>query len=156
MADNLIRVEVHGLKELERALSRFPRESKKYLAQAGNEAATRVVLQTQGLKKYPPATDANSPPVPYYIRGRGMQYKSGNTGKSERLGTQFYVESKDYKTAIGNRASYAKYVVGDDQAHFMKPKGWRTLRDVVNEKMPDIVKVYDAWVEKLLRGIGLK
>jgi hypothetical protein len=157
MPDDFIRIEVKGLKELQAAIAKFPQQSAKYLGQAGEEAAKRVLFTTEGLKKYPPAGAANAPPTPYYIRGRGTQYKSGNTGKSEKLGTQWYAKRQGYTTLVGNRASYAKWVHGDeDQASFMAPKGWRKLLEVAKEKMDDILKVYDAWVDKLLKDVGLK
>ena len=155
--DNFIRIEVKGLKELEAAIAKFPQQSAKYMGQAGEEVAKKVIFTTEGLKKYPPLTDANAPPTPYYIRGRGTQTKSGNTGKSEKLGTLWYAKAQGYSTAVGNRASYAKYVHGDDdQATFMAPKGWRKLKEVAEEKITEITKVYDAWVGKLLKDIGLK
>lgn len=156
MADDPIHIEIKGLDKLEKAIKRFPSEAKKYLGQAGGEAAERVVFKIQGLKKYPPATSANQPPAPYYIRGRGMQYKNYNDMRSEKLGTKWYSKAEGYETRIGNIASYAKYVHGDDdQASFMEPKGWRKLKEATQEKIADITKVYQAWVDKLLRDIGL-
>jgi len=156
MPDDFIKIEVEGIEKITAALARFPREIAKYMQQAGSEAAKRAILPTQGLKKYPGTTAANAPPVPYYIRGRGTQTAHGNLGNSERLGTQWYIKaSKSFSTEIGNRASYAKYVHGEEQASFMGPKGWRKLGDVVKEKMGDIVKVYQAWVDKLIRDLGL-
>lgn len=158
MPDEFITIDVKNLEKLIQALNKFPRQAARYLDGAGKEAASRVILPTEGLKKYPRATAANRPPYPYYIRGRGTQTSPRhNTMTSERLGTHWYVKtSKDnYSTIIGNPVSYAKYVVGDQQAHFMTPKGWRKLREVVEEKISDITKVYDAWIDKLLKGVGL-
>jgi hypothetical protein len=155
MAD-AIKVEVRGAKELEKAIKRFPAEANKYMRQAGQEAADRVVLPTQGLRKYPPATSANAPPTPYYIRGRGTQYQTRNTGTSERLGTQWYTKPVDYGIEIGNRASYAKWVHSDEmQAGHIAPKGWRKLREATEEQMDKITKVYQAWVDKLIKAVGL-
>ena len=150
-----VQITVKGLDRLIKGLGRFPREIARYMSQAGHEAGEDVILKTEGLRKYPPATSANQPPTPYYIRGRGTQYKSGNRGNSERLGTQFYVKREGWNTAIGNRASYAKYVVGEQQASFMKPKGWKKLFDVAKDKKAKIQKVYQAWVDKALRDFGL-
>lgn len=151
----VIKVTITGLKELQAAIAKFPKQSAIYLGKAGKEAADRVILPEEGLKKYPPATGANAPPTPYYIRGVGTQYLSKNLGNSERLGTQWYVKSASFKTEIGNRASYAKWVHGEEQASFMAPKGWRKLTEVAKEKLADITKVYDAWVKKLLKDIKL-
>jgi hypothetical protein len=150
-----VKISVEGLDKLIKGLERFPREIARYMSQAGHEAGEDVILPTQGLRKYPPATAANMPPTPYYIRGRGTQLKRGNLGNSERLGTQFYIKRTGWNTAIGNRASYAKYVIGEQQASFMAPKGWRKLFDVAKDKKAKIQKVYQAWVDKALRDFGL-
>jgi hypothetical protein len=142
---------------LQAALRKFPKLATRYLQAAGVEAHKRVILQTPGIK-YPPMTDANRPPVPYYIRGRGTQTAHGNLGNSERLGTQWYTKPAGTGTWIGNRASYAQYVHGDEdeQAKAMAAIGWKRLIDVINARMPEIVKVYQAWVNKLLVACGLK
>jgi hypothetical protein len=117
------------------------------------EAAQRVILPTQGLQI--PTETANMPPIST-IRGQGTQYASYNKGNSERYGSQFYVEPGGYlETAIGNRASYADYVGGEGQASFMAPKGWRKLFDVAKEKIADITKVYQAWIDKTIQELGL-
>lgn len=152
---DFIKIEVIGIERIQAALHKFPREISRYMGQAGSEAASRVILPTEGLKKYPPATGANSPPAPYYIRGRGTQGVNKFYATSERLGTRWTTKTTGTKTEIGNSASYAKWVHGEEQAHFMGPKGWRRLVDVVEEKMGDIKKVYQAWVDKLIRDLGL-
>ena len=157
MPGDFIRIE--GLESIDKlllALKRFPQQVKRNLGAAGLEAVKRVIFPVQGLKRYPPATAANQPPTPYYIRGRGTQYKSRHTGSSVRYGTQWYSKSQGYATEIGNRASYARWLAGEEQARHMAPKGWRKLIDVVNEKMADITKVYQAWIDRTLREIGLK
>ena len=150
-----IQIEIKGLDRLMKGVSRFPKEIARYMSQAGHEASNSVILDTQGLKRYPPATGANAPPTPYYIRGRGTQTARGNKGNSERMGTQFYTKRTGWTTAIGNRASYARWVVGETQASFMKPKGWRKLFDVAKEKKGDIQRVYQAWVSKCIRDLGV-
>lgn len=151
-----IKITVEGLDKVTASLSKFPRQIAKYLQAAGREAASRQVLPTEGLKKYPPATGANRPPTPYYIRGRGTQLKSRNLYNSERLGTQWYVKGVDkYNTELGNRASYAQFVHGERQAANMALKGWKKLTDVVEEKMPQIKEVYRAWIDKLISDLNL-
>jgi hypothetical protein len=149
-----IKITVVGLDKLQASFNKFPREIAKYVEQAGDEASKNI-LKTEGLQKYPPATAANAPPTPYYIRGRGTQTKSGNKGNSERLGTQWVVEKRNLATMIGNRASYAKWVHGEEQASFMKPKRWRILVDVAKEKVPQITKIYQAWISKCIKDLGL-
>lgn len=150
-----ISVRIKGLDKLRAALKGAPDELKKAMQPAAEEIGHEI-LGTEGLQKYPPAGDANNPPTPYYIRGRGTQYAGGNANNSERYGTQFYVESAEYKTTIGNRASYAPYLAGEDtQASFMGAKGWRKLIEVAREKIEDIARIYGGWVARKLKELGL-
>ena len=154
--DSILKIEVKGLDKVMSKLDKFPKEIQSHIAQAGKEAAERVLLKTQGLKKYPPATAANQPPAPYYVRGRGMQYVKRNNMSSERLGTRWTVESKNLQTKIGNSASYAKWVHGDDtQAKAMEKIGWKKLFATAKLKVGDITKVYQAWINKLIKDLGL-
>jgi len=153
----MIRIEIKGLENLQQALLRFPKMAGKYLYAAGQEAARGVILPTEGLQKYPPATEANFLPTPYYIRGRGMQ-RAGirkpayNDGKSERYGTQWTVTPyRDTAVKISNRASYAVYLAGEKQARKTGEKGWRILAEVANEKIEQIKQVYQAWIDKWIR-----
>ena len=154
MADDFIHVEVDGIDKIQSGLDRFPVEIPRYMKAAGKEASEEI-LETEGLRKYPPAGPANQPPAPYYIRGRGMQYQSGNDFRSERLGTQFYVEAPTMQTIIGNRASYAPYVIGAAQARWMANIGWRKLLDVAKEKIGNITEIYNGWVKKCIDDLGL-
>ena len=164
MPEEGLRIEIKGLDKLVAAFEKFPKQIARAMSQAGHEAGRDVILPTPGLKKYPPKTAANTPPEPYYIRGRGMQYKSGNTGGSERLGTQWSVLRRGAQTYIGNRASYAQWVHGDEQGEGQamqmgraakRPKGWARLRGVVQDKMAKITRVYQNWVDKVIRDLGL-
>lgn len=162
------KIELQNADKLQAAISKFPREAQRYLSAAGKEAA-ELILNTEGLRKYPPSTEANEPGRTvtvtlggkevtfrrgYYIRGRGMQvpvrgggYRS--LGNSERLGSQWFVQREGYGTAISNRASYARYVVGDEQASWMAVIGWRKLGDVATQRLTEITEIYTRWVDKL-------
>ena len=149
-------IKVEGLDKILAAMDKFPTQVARNMQQAGDEAAKRVLFKTTGILPYPPETAANQPPTPYYIRGRGTQLKSRNLGNSEKMGTLFYTEKSGVMdTIVGNRASYARYVVGTEQAHFMKPKGWRILFEVAEEKIGQITKVYQAWINKTIKDVGL-
>ena len=165
MPDN-VHVEIKGLARLQAAFRAFPKQVARNISQAVHEAAKDVILPTKGLQRYPPATDANRPPTPYYKRGTGMQTsKSRNLMNSENLGKQWYVRRVGAEGKIGNRASYAKWVHGDPkegegQAREMSqsakiPKGWRILKEVADEKIGKITSVYSNWVGKTLRDLGL-
>jgi hypothetical protein len=162
-----LHVKITGLDRLKNIFGAFKADSKAYLNAAGLEAGEEVV-NTEGLRKYPPPTAANAPPAPYYIRGRGMQlggtkrgeggrFVSRNDGKSERYGTQFYVRAEGLKTAVGNRARYAHWLTDEQkQARAMQRIGWRKLIDVAREKQPNIVKIFEGWINKYFKDKGLK
>ena len=129
----------------------MPRKIEKYLGQAGHEAADDVIFPETGLQKYPPETYRNRPPVPYYERGAGMWTASGLDKSSEILGKQWYAKPDGLDMRIGNRASYAKWVHGDDtQAAAMDRIGWRKLFKTAKDKVGGIKKVYNAWVAKAI------
>lgn len=150
-----INIEVEGLDKVIAKLHKFPVEIAKNFSAAGAEAAKDVILPTEGLQNYPPSTSANEPPVPYYIRGRGTQYATRNLMTSERLGTRWVVERKGFSTIVGNPVSYSRYVHGDEQARWMKAIGWKKLFDVAKEKIGDIKRVYQAWIDKTIKDLGL-
>jgi len=156
MASELMSIEIKGWEKIQKALKKFPGKIEKYLGQAGHEVANRVILPEKGLQTYPPETDANRPPVPYYIRGVGMETEKGNYHNSENLGKQWYTERDGLDIQIGNRASYAKWVHGDDdQRANMARIGWKKLYKTAKEKVGGIKKVYNAWVAKAIKDLGL-
>jgi hypothetical protein len=152
MSDFLI--EVVGLEKLQAKLDSFPRQIQKYMVSAGKESAKKV-LNVIGLKRYPPAGAGNRPPLPYYVRGIGMQYGSYNSGSSEQYGKRWDVKGEGYGVRVGNTASYAKYLAGEKQAKAMAEIGWRKLLAVAKEKLPEIRKIYQAWVDKCIHDLGL-
>lgn len=173
---DFFKIELTNSDALKKAFADFSKETNQYLSQAGQESA-KLILETEGLRKYPPATAANEPGRTvevtfgngrtatfrrgYYVRGRGMfsPIRGGGynfTASSERFGTQWYVLKIPGGVTIGNRASYAPFLAGDNQARAMGEIGWRKLTEVTQEKLPEITKIYDAWVDKLLIKVGLK
>lgn len=156
MTETILKIEVKGLDKILAKFNQFPKEIARAMSQAGHQAAERDLLPTLGLKTYPSETAANKPPTPYYIRGRGMQYKSGNAKNSENLGKRWYVHREGAETTIGNSASYAKWVHGDDdQAEAMATIGWKKLFKTAQDKIGEITKTYQAWVDKLIKDLGL-
>lgn len=156
MTQPALEVELKGLDKLNKALKQFPKKVIKNLGAAGKEAAEDVILPTEGLRNYPPETAANKPPTPFYIRGVGTQTQSRNYLNSERLGTKWNVTSRGYETKVSNPASYARYVHGEEQAGAMAEIGWKKLYDTAKKKLKQITRVYQGWVDKTLRDVGLK
>lgn len=156
MTDSTIRIKVEGLDKIVNSLDRVGDDFNTYMKGAGIESAN-AILDVRGLRKYPPATGANQPPPPFYIRGRGMQTSAGrNNGRSERLGTRWEILYRGANTEIRNPVTYARWVHGDGQARPMANIGWRKLTEVAVEKISVITSVYDRWVTKLLRKSGLE
>ena len=154
-----ITIKVEGLDVLERNMDALANDLPRYMGMAGEEIGTEI-LDTPGIRIYPPATRANQPPPPYYVRGQGMQYASGNKGNSERYGTRYTVKSEGYTTVIENGASYAGYLAGlslsEPPARHMQAIGWRSLFEVAKEKTENIRKIYQGWVNKLIRDKHLE
>jgi hypothetical protein len=152
MTEMSLEIKMHGLLK---TIRKAPREFAIALRGAGREAGTEII-ETQGLKSYPPATSANMPPTPYYIRGRGMQYANSNDGRSERYGTQWNIKIKPYGVIIGNRASYAPFVGGDPPALHMSRKGWKSLVGIGRSKIGVVRRIYELWIARAIKRAGFK
>jgi len=154
VANEILTIQVIGLDKVIAAFGRFPNQIGRYMGLAGIQAGQKII-QTKGLAQYPPATAANVPPTPYYIRGRGTQTAHGNLGNSQNYGKSYTVEGVPYGVRIGNSASYAKYLGGEEQVHWAGPRGWRKVFDVAKEKLDIIRQVYNDWIAKCIRDLGL-
>lgn len=150
-----ITIDVKGLDKVIAKLNKFPKEIARNFSAAGAESAKDVILPTEGLQNYPPMTAANAPPVPYYKRNLGTQYATRNLMNSEQLGKKWNVQRKGFSTIIGNPVSYARYVHGEEQAKAMAGIGWKKLFAVAKQKIKAIQKVYQAWVNKTIKDLGL-
>jgi hypothetical protein len=113
----------------------IPREQENAIEEILDESAAQ-------LQEYPPETDANQPPPPYYIRGvgqigRGGQLTSGK--ESQLLDANWQIEmtsSADGVTGIlRNVASYSGYVHDASpeapQMPWHRDTGWPIAVDVV-------------------------
>jgi predicted DNA-binding protein (MmcQ/YjbR family) len=163
-----IDLKIEGLEKVNQKFSSF-RELPHYLKGAGIEASNKI-LNTRGLRRYPPATEANMPPAPYYKRGVGMQlhgvrhdgrrFISGNLKNSQQLGKRWQVVPYGRNsTKISNPVTYAPYVHGGQPsykpARHMEKIGWKSLFLTAIEKTEEITKIYQNWVNQLLRKHGL-
>ena len=146
---------VNGLDKLLAAFGKAPREVVKALQNAAAESS-KEIIETQGLKNYPPMTKANKPPTPYYVRGYGTQYKSYLKPTSENMKQKWYVRREGIGARIGNPVSYAKWVHGDEQADAMAKIGWRKLVDVARDKLPKIQRIYQRLINMAIKKAGFK
>ena len=107
-----------------------------------------VDLTAQNAAVYPPETEANQPPTPYYIRGTGTQYSTGNRGESRQLNTNWtkLVELVD-NGAVGtvdNKTPYGLYVHGlaPYQRYYHKDNKWRTVGKIASDVKPKVNAVF--------------
>jgi hypothetical protein len=147
----LITIKIKGLDKVQKNIDRFGNDLPVFLQGARLEVADEI-LKTKGLRSYPPATKANFPPTPFYIRGRGTQTSgTRNTGSSERLGTRWEVVPYGrIGVKISNPVSYAKYVHGEEQARAMEKIGWAKLVDTAQSKIGVITATYEKWIHRLI------
>jgi len=98
-----VSVDITGLNEMQARFKFIAQKSPTYLSAAAKEAIELHVLNEEGLKRYPPATEANQPgrfslktrkPMGYYQRGIGYWYpvmrKSSLIGKTTKGGGTSY------------------------------------------------------------------
>jgi hypothetical protein len=96
-------VEITGLKEMQARFKAIAQKAPTYLSAAAKESIELHVLNEVGLKRYPPATEANMPgryslktkrPMGYYQRGIGYWYpvmrKTTLIGKTLKNGKVSY------------------------------------------------------------------
>ncbi len=151
-----IEISVSGMKEVAAAFAKFPVVIPKNLISAGKEAIA-MVLDTEGIRSYPPETAANRPPTPYYIRGRGTQLKRGNLGNSERYGSQWTEDVQPYEARANNTASYAEALGGEagEQAEFASGYGWKKVFSTLKAMKGEVIAIYEAWIDKTIKELGL-
>ena len=152
-----IEIKITGLKEIERKLNAIPGQLRRVQDELSG-AAARIVLADRGGGKplYPPTTEHNQPPAPYYERGVGEHWLTYTDYTSERMHEKFITETRGWATHIRNTASYSPDVIGDTQMPLMKQIGWRKLIDVAREKVPEITKAWNRIVNKAIKQAGLK
>jgi hypothetical protein len=169
----LVKVKLNNPRMFQDASRFIVKNAPRYMGQAAVEAAELYILDQPGVKKYPPATDANKPGRvrvvtfgngktvafrrSYYVRGKGTMIpvrggKWRQVRNSQRYGTNFVVRRIPYGATIGNRATYAPYLTGaGKQSAAMAKIGWRRLYDVAHSNMPQITNTFQAWADKLLK-----
>lgn len=157
MADS-IRIKVIGLKELRAKLRRAPQRLKAVAEAAGKEAAEYILADRGGGKMfYPPETEHNRPPAPYYERGVGEHWPGGRVSRtSQQMHSRFTIKPSGLKTYIGNTARYAPGVIGDSQRPLMREIGWAKLIDAARAAKDKIARIYDRHVDAALRKLRLK
>jgi len=171
MSDGL-QVELVGVDKLINNLDRFAEQIGKGMGDAGKKIGSLIIRQP-GLRSYPPEGIQNGPgrmtlegkgtpyvrmvPMGWYERGYGWVSANGDRGRrtSQRLGTKWTVEPSPFQVVIGNTADYAPYVHGEEQSRRMAGYGWRKLVDVAREQLSEAARIYQVFVDRLIKQLGL-
>ena len=151
-----ITVSIYGVEEFNAFMNEMPDEIMQAYSDAVPEVSMLVLAdQGGGQDFYPPETEHNSPPTPYYIRGTGEQMSATmNTYSSEQMGSQFGWYATGLEIHIQNTASYAESVIGDTQNDFFAVIGWRKLFDVAADNISDIVDIIEAAIQARIDARG--
>lgn len=116
-----------------------------------------VEMVRDDINVYPPATEANSPTRRrWYERGYGPRWRRANGSiggrrTSETLGRKWATEVRERGRvgAVGNNASYARYVHSHKlQPFYHRRRGWRSDETVAKRQAPRIAKLYRDAIRK--------
>ena len=82
-----------------------------------------------------------------------VPYRRGQSPGSEDLGQKWTVKEKKggLQIVVGNNVSYGPYVQGsDEQASFMKARGWKTTDQIAEQETSNVNKIVAKAVERAL------
>ena len=149
-------IKIEGLSELVKTLDDV--RQLRFVKAALKAAARHIEAK---VKKYPPATAANSPAGPgrgWYERGYGSRYMTvlgqvRGRKTSEMLGRSWSTREEDdgLTQIIGTPVSYARYVHDiDQQSRFHFHHGWKTIQYIAEQEAPVLRKKIMEYLEKVL------
>jgi len=165
-------------KDLDRLADAFAKAPELAQDVMGGRMETNLMLIEEPLQNYPPQPPRDrAKTFNTYVRGRGRYPRSAFPGgqfnakaargliragkvklTSERLGTKWthQVEFSDEAITgvLGNTASYADEVQGDQQAAFHAETGWKTLDDVLLQQEQAIYDNFEAGIDELWEKLG--
>ena len=153
-----IRIDIRGAKEMAGRLDRAEALIRKMAMLGGMHEATKYVAKNAA--EYPPTTEANAPPPPYYIRGTGTQYKTYNRKESEQLNLHWDRMVSERKNGVlgvvKNEVSYAPWVHSvKRQTWFHKYRTkWRNIEGIKRDVEQGVVKIFRDGVARVLSSFG--
>jgi len=153
-----IKIDIQGDKELAAKLRQVESAIRRTAMAGGMQDATKYVAQNAAV--YPPTTEANAPPPPYYIRGTGTQYASYNRRESEQLNLHWdrrvSERGDSVQGVVENLVSYAPWVHSVvRQSWFHKMRSWRNIERIKQDVEQGVVKIFRDGVERVLRVFGI-
>lgn len=155
MPSSTFRVDIEGIDQL---IEKFRAGERQALVEMVTAMQETVSLTKKDAQVYPPESDANQPPPPYYIRGRGTQYPDGtNRFESQHLNetwtTNVDIRSREVVGTVANLlTTYAAWVHGVSvQAWFHRMRGWRNVRQIADDVLPRVKYAWQKAGERLAR-----
>lgn len=133
-----VKATISGVKQYIAELVHFRKVGIKETLYGGTEESLRDVMSA--MQQYPPESEANRPPYPYWSRGTGRIHASGNVNPvSQRYGDSWELEVRQTKDGaegmLSNSASYAPWVGSrQSQAWFHRARGWPTIENEAEKR----------------------
>lgn len=154
-------ITIEGVDELVSKFINGDKVAEQLLVTAMGQAVDFGVLNAS---TYPPESDANQPPPPYYRRGTGTQYATFNRMESQQLDKHWdgkvELEDNGVTGIISNPVSYAPFVHGTAtdptiQQWYHTLHGWRTLHKIAEDIEPRVKQIFSIFAKQFssyLRG----
>jgi hypothetical protein len=129
-------VKVVGLDELLAKMRRL----------AGSDVADKTLIAyAEEVKErgtvYPPETEANQPPPPYYIRGQGTNTGSSIRKTSDDMKHKWELK-KSSSIVLSNAAKYSEYVQGRYQPTYHKQRGWINIYQFAHDNLSRLKEIF--------------
>lgn len=166
MSGEFIGIDVHGLKELQEKFSRLPDAA----IDAGTEEANRYIIDYERSKqpsyKYVSMAQAGYKISPAQIRfffASGIWESDGEGGvklnkykRTQDLASGWKVLGRGKDQIVVNEAPGAKWVKDiRTQSQMMFLRGWTVIQEDVKDRMPEIIRKFEAGVKKAIHKLGL-
>lgn len=154
MPSNFISIDLKGVTKMLVRYEQGDLVAEQLLTKSMQQA---VDLTAQNAAVYPPTSEANQPPTPYYVRGTGTQYADHNRGESQQLNTHWnkQVELLDNGVVgtIKNDTPYGPFVHGQPPAQqwYHKKRNWRTVGQITNDVRSKVNAVFVASAKIFVR-----
>lgn len=97
---------------------------------------------------YPPESEANAPPPPYYMRGQGTVTAAGVRRTSQDMGRKWHVNSSSRLITLRNEATYSGWVQGADQVGYHAARGWKNAVKRAEEMLPQLQDIFSRLFQK--------
>ena len=87
-------------------------------------------------------------------QGKGLPASAPESSyrRTHNLFNRWYQRAFPTYLEIGNLATYAGWVHGEEQVEMHRQTGWKRLLQVATDELPEIIRKVEAQVERIWRG----